>query len=156
MKRHPLSRLGTDPRESTELVDQRLDSGRVDAGHGLFVSWTQQVAKVAAAQQTSDIESAHVARSALLLTDLSYRIVERRQDEVLQHLDVVGVDRGWCDGHRLEVEATCDLDLYGAAASLTFVDLRLSLLLGSHELLAHLLRLLEQRIHVQRFAAEGL
>ncbi len=75
--------------------------------------------------------------------------MDRGEHQVLQHLDVGRVDDRRVDLHRLHLEATSDLDLHDATARMALDDLIGRGLLRRHQLLAHLLRLLEQVVHVR-------
>src|ERR1700739_4458241 len=96
-------------------------------------------------------------RTQLLLRhrgDLVGGVGERANDQVLQRLDVVRVDDLRVDLHRYDLATALGSDLHQTAAGLT---LHLGVgesLLGSHQLLLHLLCLSEQRRHVGR--ASGL
>jgi hypothetical protein len=62
--------------------------------------------------------------------------------------DIVGIDGVGIDVHRLELHAAGDSDLHDAATRLTLDDLLGSRGLGLHQLLLHLLSLLEEVVHV--------
>src|SRR3954447_14273426 len=64
------------------------------------------------------------------------------QHEILQHLDVGGIDHRWVDRDPLELHPAGDLHLDHAAAGLTLDDLLGRLGLRLHELRLHLLGLL--------------
>src|ERR1700735_1455720 len=93
--------------------------------------------------------AAHPAcqRTELLLgqgCDLLRGVTECADDQVLQRLDVVGVDDLGIDLHRDDLAVALDDDLDQTATVLA-VDLGVDeSLLGSHQLLLHLLRLGEQ------------
>src|SRR3984957_17085519 len=90
-------------------------------------------------------------RTQLLLgqgSDLLCGVTERADKQVLQRLDVVGVDDLGIDLHRDDLAVALDGDLDQTATGLA-VDLGVDeSLLGSHQLLLHLLCLGEQPRHV--------
>src|SRR5437588_4992361 len=98
------------------------------------------------AAEAAEIEATH----RLLRQGLgpAHGVMDGGEDEILEHLDVVGVDRGGIDRHRLELHGAGHPHLDGAAARLALDDLLGRRRLGLHDLLLHLLRLLEQIVHV--------
>ena len=94
------------------------------------------------------VHAAHPGRLALQLHRLPERLVDRGEDHVLQHLDVLGVDRVGLDLERLELEVARHDDLDHAAAGRGLDALVLELLLRGHHVFLHLLRLLEQRVRL--------
>ncbi len=81
-----LGGLGTDPRQTREGLDQARDGLDEGRGHASITS--------------PGCEAAGHGRHLLLgqLARRAQRVVDRRDDEVLEHLDVVGVDRRRVDG----------------------------------------------------------
>src|ERR1700723_3336839 len=76
------------------------------------------------------------------------RHAQRADDQVLQRIDVIGVDDLGIDLHRDDLAVALDGDLDQTATGLA-VDLGVDeSFLGSHQLLLHLLCLGEQRRHV--------
>src|SRR5688500_18152753 len=78
------------------------------------------------------------------------RLVEGGKDEVLEELDVFGVDRVRIDRHLDDLELSRHHDLDRAAAGGRFDALVLQLLLRLRHLGLHLLDLLEHLVHVRR------
>ncbi len=93
--------------------------------------------------------AAHAGRLALEVHRLAHRLVDRRHDHVLQHLDVLGVDRVGVDLERLELEVAAHHDLDHAAAGGRLDLLVLELLLRGHHVGLHLLGLLQQGVQVR-------
>src|ERR1700722_13922062 len=107
-------------------------------------SWTGPSNTQSAAHATGQ-------RAQLLLRqgrDLLGGVAKRADEQVLQRLDVVGVDDLGIDLHRDHLAVALDGDLDQTAAGLA-LDLGVDeSFLGSHQLLLHLLCLGEQRRHV--------
>ena len=97
------------------------------------------------------VHAAHAAagRLGLEVGGLAHRLVDRGHDHVLEHLDVLGVDRVRVDRELLELEVAGHHDLDHAAAGGRLDALVLEPLLRLHHLLLHLLRLLEQGVEVR-------
>ena len=95
VERDALRGLRTDAGQPAQLVDQVLDRSRVDA----------LTAEAAAAEPPM---STPPERAGLELLHLVDGVVERGEHEVLEHLDVVGVDRLGRDRDRLEVHRRGD------------------------------------------------
>src|SRR3954468_9841258 len=89
---------------------------------------------------------AHLARRELL--GRAQRLVDGGQDGVLEHLDILRVDRARVDGDRLDRELARRDDLHHAPAGRGLDALVLEGLLRLHHLLLHLLHLLEHLLHV--------
>ena len=96
------------------------------------------------------VHPARAGRLALQLHRLAQRLVDRGEDHVLQHLDVLGVDRVGVDRQRLQLEVAGHHDLDHAPAGRRLDPLVLELLLRGHHLFLHLLGLLEQGSDVGR------
>ena len=103
-------------------------------------------------RQAAEVEAAERRRAHACCSsrDLADGVVQRGQHEVLQHLDVVGIDRRRVDRRpSWNSMAPVTHDLHHAAAG-DALDHRVGrLLLGGQQLLLHLWRLLEQRAHVE-------
>ena len=111
-----------------------------------------------AAERLEHARRVHVAHAAAHLRGgellgLAQRLVDRRGHEVLEHLDVLGVDRVGVDGDRLDAQVAGRDDLDHAAAGgrldALLLERLLRLLLRGH----HLLGLLE---HLRRFGGCGI
>src|SRR3954470_5324981 len=97
---------------------------------------------------------AHLARRELL--GRAQRLVDGGQDGVLEHLDVLRVDRARVDGDRLDREFPRRDDLHHAPAGRGLDALVLEGLLRLHHLLLHLLDLLEHLLHVRLGRHQGV
>ena len=96
----------------------------------------------------------HVAHAATHLggrelLDLAQRLVDRRGHEVLQHLDVLGIDGVGVDRDRLQAQVAGRDDLHHPAAGGRLDALLLQRLLGLLLLGHHLLGLLEHLVQVR-------
>src|SRR5581483_10510282 len=128
VEREPLRAFRADARELLQLLDE--------AGERIG----QQL-------ETGNLEPAHQAGHLLreLLVDLAVRVVDRREDQVLQHLHVVFGDDFRIDLDRLELLVAADGHGDHAAAG-GRLDAQLGHLLL--QALLHLLRLLHHRLNV--------
>src|SRR3954454_17878088 len=112
---------------------------------------TEGVAQAEALERLHRIEAAGPRRGLhrllLQLDGLAQRLVGRGQDEVLEHLDVLGIDGVGVDRQRVHPEVAGDDDLDHAAAGrgldLLLLEGLLGLLLGGHDLLGLLEHLLD-------------
>jgi hypothetical protein len=121
VEREPLGGAVADAGELAQLGDQALD-GRGEQGLPLLAP-RGAVGRCAAGKAAAAAETAaeaaqpaehvhrrrrvHPARAgglALQVHRLAQRLVDGRQDHVLEHLDVLRVDRVGVDGERLELE----------------------------------------------------
>ena len=168
VEREPLRRAVADAGELAQLGDQALDGRGEQAGYlclrrAARLGWPPpgrppppppSAAEAAEAAEhvhrRRRVHAAGAGRLALQLHRLAQRLVDRGHHHVLQHLDVVGVDRVGVDRERLELEVAAHRDLHHAAAGRGLDDLVLQLLLGGEHLLLHLLRLLQQGSEVGR------
>src|SRR5205807_4517404 len=85
------------------------------------------------AAEAAEIEATH----RLLRQGLgpAHGVMDGGEDVILVHLDVVGVDSGGIDRHRLDLHRAADLHLDHAAPGLALDDLLGRRGLGLHELL---------------------
>src|SRR4051794_190035 len=105
-----------------------------------------QTAEPAARAAEAARHVAHLARRELL--GRAQRLVDGGEDGVLEHLDVLGVDRVRVDGDRLDRELARRDDLDHAPARRGLDAFVLEGLLRRHHVLLHLLDLLEHLLHV--------
>src|SRR2546423_2900764 len=95
-----LRRFGADAGEPSQLVDQAL--------HRPFEGGCHLVSAERAAEARAEPAEIDAARDrahplGLELLGSSHRLADRRHDQILEHLDVVGVDHVGRDPHRLDV-----------------------------------------------------
>ena len=91
-------------------------------------------------------EAAHALGLALL--SLSQALTHSRDDEILEHLDVVGIDDTGIDRHRLEMAGSGDDRLHHPAPSRPLDGLGCQRFLGRGHLGLHLLHLLHHLVHL--------
>ena len=102
VERDALRALGPDAGQPAELVDQILDGAFVHACSGRSEAGQAQAAEPAG----PPVERAHLLRGQL--TGGAVGVADRGDDQVLQRLDVVGVDRRRVDGDRDQLAGAGD------------------------------------------------
>ena len=112
MVRNALRRLGPDAGKATEFVDEVLyRSSEESQGSG-------------AAEHSAKATKIHAAYGiGLAFLDLGCGIAQGRKDEVVEHLDIVGIHNRWIDLDRVEVHPTVNLNTDHAATARSFYHL---------------------------------
>src|SRR5215208_539375 len=137
------------PRRAVRCAAARRPSGEPTAAHAAEAPHAAQ--HVECAHRVEALGAARAAHRLLLeLLGRAQRLVERGGDEVLEHLDVIGIDGVWVDLERLHAQVARDDDLDHAAAGGRLDGLGLELLLRLLLLGEHRLRLLEHLVEVGR------
>ncbi len=118
---------------------------------GAFTAGSRRAPPEAGQAHRAEVQAAGEAAHLLLGQRLGRadRLVGRGEHEVLQQLDVLGIDRGGIDHDVLDLQIAGHLDLHHAAAGGRLDRLVLELLLGGHHVGLHLLDLLEHLLHVR-------
>src|SRR5215216_2347999 len=137
-ERDALRRFGADAREASQLVDQALHRPFEGGCHLLSA---ERAAETRA--ETAEIEPAGDTAHPLGLELLcaSHRFADRRDHEVLEHLDVVGVDHVARDPHGLDVAGARHDSRHLAATCGSFDEFGGQLVLRRGHVGLHLLHL---------------
>src|SRR3989440_745358 len=133
-----LRRFGADAGEPSQLVDQAL--------HRPFEGGCHLVSAERAAEARAEPAEIDAARDrahplGLELLGSSHRLADRGHDQILEHLDVVGVDHVGRDPHRLDVARARHHGGYFPAAGGTFDQRGGQLVLRRGHVGLHLLHL---------------